>query len=101
MANVLLKSCVGSVGIWLNPKRSFQIILHTAPFSPTHAGSGALQSMDMWKEKPVGLVAERHATWLLEDLLLFRRQAGAVICHPIKGFFPLQPSMKQQKALAR
>jgi hypothetical protein len=101
MANVLLKSCVSSVGIWLNPKRSFQIILHTAPFSPTHAGSGALQSTDMWKEEPVGLAAEQHATWLLEDLLLFRRQAGAVICHPIEGFFPSQPWRKQQKALVK
>jgi hypothetical protein len=101
MANVLLKSCVSSVGIWLNPKRSFQIILHTAPFSPTHAGSGALQSTDMWKEEPVGLAAEQHATWLLEDLLLFRRQAGAVICHPIEGFFPSRPWRKRQRALVR
>jgi hypothetical protein len=99
MANVLLKSCVSSVGIWLNPKRSFQIILHTAPFSPTHAGSGALQSTVTWKEEPVGLAAEQHATWLLEDLLLFRRQAGAVICHPIEGFFPSRPWKKRQRAL--
>jgi hypothetical protein len=55
----------------------------------------------MWKEKPVGLVAERHATWLLEDLLLFRRQAGAVICHPAEGFFPSRPWRKRQRALAR
>jgi hypothetical protein len=101
MANVLLKSCVSSDGIWLSLRKSCPIIGHTAPFSPIHAGSGALQSTDMWKEKPVGLVAERHATWLLEDLLLFRRQAGAVICHPIEEFFPSQPSMKQQKALVK
>jgi hypothetical protein len=57
--------------------------------------------MDMWKEKLVGSAAERHATWLLEDLLLFRRQAGAVICHPAEGFFPSRPWRKRQRALAR
>jgi hypothetical protein len=55
----------------------------------------------MWKEEPVGLAAEQHATWLLEDLLLFRRQAGAVICHPAEGFFPSQPSRKRQRALPK
>jgi hypothetical protein len=101
MDNVLLKSCVSSDGIWLNLRKSCPIIVHTAPFSPTHEGSGALQSTDMWKEKPVGLAAEQHATWLLDGLQLFRKQAGAVTSHPIEAFFPSQPSMKQQKALVK
>jgi hypothetical protein len=101
MDNALLKSYVSSDGIWLNLKKSFQIIEHTAPFSPTHAGSGALQSTVTWKEEPVGLAAEQHATWLLDGLQLFRKQAGAVTSHPIEAFFPSHPSMKQQKALAK
>jgi hypothetical protein len=101
MANVLLKSCVSSVGIWLNPKRSFQIILHTAPFSPTHAVSGALQSTDMWKEKPVGLAAEQLATWLLDGLQLFRKQAGAVTSRPTAVLFLSQHLKKQWKALPK
>jgi hypothetical protein len=52
----------------------------------------------MWKEKPVGLAAERHATWRLADLLSFRKQAGVAISHPVGGFFHLQPSRKQRKA---
>jgi hypothetical protein len=101
MANVLLKSCVSSVGIWLSHKRSFQIILHTAPFSPTHAGSGALQSTDTWKGEPVGLAAEQLATWPLDALPSFRKRAGAVICHRAEGFFPSQPSRKRQRALPK
>jgi hypothetical protein len=57
--------------------------------------------MDTWREKQVGLAAEQHVTWPRDDLLSFRKQAGAVISHPHAGFFPLQPLRKQWKALPK
>jgi hypothetical protein len=55
----------------------------------------------MLKEEPVGLVAERHATWLLEDLLSFRKQAGAVTSRPTAELFLLQQLKKQWKVLPK
>jgi hypothetical protein len=95
MANALPKSCVSLVGIWLNPKKSFQIIRHTDHFLPPHEVNGASQNTDTWREKPVGLAAEQPVTWPRDGLLSFRKQVGAVISHQPEGFFPFQPLRRQ------
>jgi hypothetical protein len=57
--------------------------------------------MDTWREKPVGLAAEQPVIWPRDDLLSFRKQAGAVISRPPAGFFPSQPLKKQWGALPK